>query len=228
VSDADLAPHSITADRYLEAIYYIAAEGDVVRPGQLSAWLSVSAPTVSEALRRLARDGWIDVATDRSVALTEAGSRIASSVVRRHRVLERWLTDVLGFDWAAADTEAERIATTVSDDVIDRIDASMGTPTTCPHGNAIPGRTPSYGTLITIGDLAPGVPARVRRISEVGEHEGAHLLQLLAGHGIGENCAVVVVARDASGTSVRAAGSDVHLPVAASRTVWVEPESVPA
>lgn len=228
MSDADLAPHSITVDRYLEAIYYIAAEGEVVRPGQLSAWLAVSAPTVSEALRRLARDGWIDVASDRSVALTAAGERVAASIVRRHRVLERWLVDVLGFDWAAADTEAERIATTVSDEVINRIDVSMGTPTTCPHGNAIPGRTPAYGPLVPIGDLTPGVRARVRRISEMGEHEGEHLLQLLAGYGIGEDCAVVVTGRDASGTTLHAEGGDVHLPTMASRTVWVEPESVPA
>lgn len=229
MSDAALGPHTSTADRYLESIYYIAAEGDVVRPGQLSAWLGVSAPTVSEALRRLERDGWIATAKDRSVTLTATGERVAASIVRRHRVLERWLTDVLQFDWAAADVEAERIAVTVSDEVIDRIDASMGAPATCPHGNAIPGRTPSYGELVAIGDVAPGVSARVRRISEVGEHEGPLLLQLLADHGIGEDCPVVVTARDATGgVSVRARDLDVDLPENAARTIWVELEAASA
>jgi DtxR family transcriptional regulator, Mn-dependent transcriptional regulator len=229
VNDVALGPHTSTVDRYLETIYYIAAEGDVVRPGHLSAWLGVSAPTVSEALRRLERDGWIATAKDRSVTLTATGERVAASIVRRHRVLERWLTDVLHFDWAAADIEAERIAVSVSDEVIDRIDVSMGAPTTCPHGNAIPGRTPAYGTLVAIGDLAPGVPARVRRISEVGEHEGPLLLQLLAGHGIGEDCPVVVVAHaDAGSVSVRARDVEVELPASAVGTIWVELEAAGA
>jgi len=59
--------HTATADRYLEAIYYIAAEGDVVRPSRLTYWLSVSAPTVSDAIQRLQRDGWVDIASDRSI-----------------------------------------------------------------------------------------------------------------------------------------------------------------
>jgi DtxR family Mn-dependent transcriptional regulator len=184
---------------------------------------------VSEALRRLERDGWIATAKDRSVTLTATGERVAASIVRRHRVLERWLTDVLHFDWAAADVEAERIALTVSDEVIDRIDASMGAPTTCPHGNAIPGRTPLYGDLVAIGDLALGVPARVRRISEVGEHEGPLLLQMLAGHGIGEDCPVVVIAHDAAGgVSVRAREVVVDLPETAARTIWVELDAASA
>ncbi|HTB09489.1 MAG TPA: metal-dependent transcriptional regulator, partial [Acidimicrobiales bacterium] len=84
--------HTETVDKYLEAIYYIDAEGEVVRPSRLAYWLSVSAPTVSNALVRLKRDGWIDVGSDRSVTLTESGRATATSLVRRHRILERWLT----------------------------------------------------------------------------------------------------------------------------------------
>jgi DtxR family transcriptional regulator, Mn-dependent transcriptional regulator len=215
--------HTGTVDRYLETIFYIAAEGEVVRPGQLSAWLSVSAPTVSEALRRLERDGWIVTSPDRSVELTREGERVASSIVRRHRVLERWLVDVLHFDWAAADLEAERIAVAISDDVIDRIDASMGSPDTCPHGNVIPGRTARYGDLEQMSSLAAGAPARVRRISEVAEHEGQALLQLLADHHIGEGSVVVLVHRDRDGTvTVESAGTQFALPAPAAAAVWVE------
>ncbi|HEY4869516.1 MAG TPA: metal-dependent transcriptional regulator, partial [Candidatus Dormibacteraeota bacterium] len=74
----------------------------MARPGRLAEWLGVSAPTVSVSLQRLARDGWIRAASDRSVELTESGSAAAADIVRRHRIVERWLTDGLGMDWATA------------------------------------------------------------------------------------------------------------------------------
>jgi len=143
--------HTETVDKYLEAIYYIAGEGEVVRPSRLAYWLSVSAPTVSNALVRLKRDGWIDIGSDRSVTLTDSGTATATSLVRRHRILERWLTDVLGFDWASADIEADRISSAISDAVVDRIDTTMGSPSTCPHGNIIPGRDAHYGSTRCAG-----------------------------------------------------------------------------
>jgi DtxR family Mn-dependent transcriptional regulator len=219
--------HTATVDRYLETIYYIAAEGDVVRPSRLSNWIGVSAPTVSEALRRLERDGWIAIQPDRSVVLTSEGERVASSIVRRHRVLERWLTDVLGFDWAAADLEAERIASSISDEVIARIDESMGTPTTCPHGNAIPGRDPHYGALISLDRLDQHCFAHVRRISEVAEHEGQQLLQLLAHYGVGEGVSIELVGAHSDGGFIVAVGEQqVQLSSAAASAIWVEPVGV--
>ena len=220
------ATHSSTVDRYLETIFYIASEEAVVRPSRISAWLAVSAPTVSEALQRLERDQWISIRADRSVTLTAQGEVVASAIVRRHRVLERWLTDVLGFDWAAADLEAERIASAISDEVIDRIDVSMGTPLTCPHGNAIPGRVPTYGALISLEQIALDTPARVRRISEVGEHEGQLLLLELARHGIGEDCEVEVLTRSLDGGTLKVAGgrSVLTFDATAARAIWVERE----
>ena len=216
--------HTATADRYLETIYYIAAEGDTVRPSRLSTWLGVSAPTVSEALRRLERDGWITTSRDRSVTLTDEGSLIASAIVRRHRVLERWLTDVLGFDWAAADVEAERIAGAISDTVIARIDASMGSPTTCPHGNPIPGRDPGHGHLTSLSELASGSVVVVRRISESAEHEGQRLLRTLAGGGVGEGTTIEVRSRTVGGDVVIAVGTQlVELSAESARTIWVSP-----
>ena len=213
---------SNTVDRYLETIFCIEGEGETVRPGRLAAWLGVSAPTVSVALQRLARDGWIDVASDRSVTLTEDGLVAASAIVRRHRVLERWLVDVLGFDWATADVEAEGLAVAFSDVVIDRLDHSMGSPVTCPHGNAIPGRLPGYGELVALRDLGAGVVAQVRRISEVAEHEARALLTTLAEHGIAEGSDVEVVANDGTTLTVRSTGREFALPVMAASWIWVE------
>jgi DtxR family Mn-dependent transcriptional regulator len=216
--------HTETVDKYLEAIYYIAAEGEIVRPSRLAYWLSVSAPTVSNALVRLKRDGWIDIGSDRSVTLTESGTATATSLVRRHRILERWLTDVLSFDWATADIEADRISSAISDAVVDQIDSSMGSPATCPHGNVIPGRDAHYGALVALADLEPGIPATVRRISEVAEHEAPALLSMLAQHAIHEGSEVRVIESPVGPNEVAlsVAGEDLTLSLEAARLIWVQ------
>jgi DtxR family Mn-dependent transcriptional regulator len=216
--------HTETVDKYLEAIYYIAGEGEIVRPSRLAYWLSVSAPTVSNALVRLKRDGWIEIGSDRSVTLTESGTATATSLVRRHRILERWLTDVLGFDWASADIEADRLSSAISDAVIDQIDATMGSPSTCPHGNVIPGRDAHYGVLVALADLEPGIPATVRRISEVAEHEAPALLAMLAEHGIHEGSEVRVVESNVGPNDVAlsVAGEELTLSLGAAQLIWVE------
>ncbi|MGA7834463.1 MAG: metal-dependent transcriptional regulator [Acidimicrobiales bacterium] len=219
-----MSTHTATVDKYLEAIYYIAAEGEVVRPSRLAYWLSVSAPTVSDALVRLKRDGWVDIETDRSVTLTENGLATATGLVRRHRILERWLTDVLNFDWATADIEADRISSAISDAVVDQIDATMGSPRTCPHGNTIPGRRAPYGALVALADLEPGTPAIVRRISEVAEHEAPALLSMLAEHAIHEGSEVRLIDSDVATGEVglTVAGESFSLSLEAARLIWVE------
>jgi DtxR family Mn-dependent transcriptional regulator len=217
------APTS-TVERYLEAIYCIAAEGEVVRPSRLAYWLGVSAPTVSDALQRLKRDGWVELGVDRSVTLTNSGERTATALVRRHRILERWLTDILGFDWARADVEAERLASAISDVVVDQIDITMGSPSTCPHGNVIPGRSAPYGALVTLADLEPGAYAVVRRISEVAEHEAPALLTMLAEHSIAEGSEVRVRTMDPNGhqVAITVADQPLTLTVDAAQRIWVD------
>jgi DtxR family Mn-dependent transcriptional regulator len=219
-----MSSHTATVDKYLEAIYYIAAEGEIVRPSRLAYWLSVSAPTVSDALARMKRDGWIEIGSDRSVKLTENGLGTATGLVRRHRILERWLTDVLGFDWATADIEADRNSSAISDAVVDQIDATMGSPRTCPHGNAIPGREAPYGALIALADLEIGTPAIVRRISEVAEHDAPALLSMLAEHLIHEGSEVRVTPSDVAPDEVALSvgGEPFSLSLDAARLIWVE------
>lgn len=219
-----LPPRSDTVDHYLETIYCIEAEGEAVRPSRIADWLVVSAPTVSVALQRLARDGWIEIAPDRSVALTVSGEAAAAEVIRRHRVLERWLTDVLGFDWATADVEAHRLSGGISNEVLARLDASLGTPATCPHGNAIPGRTPPYGELVALADLEPDVTATVQRISEVAEHESPQLLRLLAREDVRIGTAVRVprAATAPGALEVRVGARTIELAASIARRIWVE------
>jgi DtxR family Mn-dependent transcriptional regulator len=216
--------HSATVDKYLEAIYCIAGEGEIVRPSRLAYWLGVSAPTVSDALQRLKRDGWVVLSADRSVALTESGARTATALIRRHRILERWLTNVLGFDWAAADVEADRLSSSISDAVVDQIDVSMGSPSTCPHGNVIPGRVAPYGELVALADLEPGTPGFIRRISEVAEHEAPALLRMLAEHSIKEGTEVNVsdTTPKPGDLAITIAGESLTLSLEAAKLIWVE------
>jgi DtxR family Mn-dependent transcriptional regulator len=219
---------SETTERYLEAIYYIDHEGEVPRPGRLAEWLGVSAPTVSVSLQRLARDGLISIAGDRSVELTDGGAEAAATIVRRHRIVERWLTDVLGFDWATADLEAQTLAHGMSATVLERIDESLGRPTTCPHGNVIPGRTPPLGRrLVRLIELEDGDQARVARISEVAEHEAPQLLHLLDERGIVPGIEIGVVSRSPGAWNLTLAGTGTAVDAATARAIWVEAPNGP-
>jgi DtxR family transcriptional regulator, Mn-dependent transcriptional regulator len=223
-ADDDPTLHrSEATERYLEAIYYIQHEGEIPRPGRLAEWLGVSAPTVTVSLQRLARDHLIRIADDRSVELTESGGEAAATIVRRHRIVERWLTDVLGLDWAAADLEAQTLAHGMSAMVLERIDDSLGRPTTCPHGNVIPGRTPPQGRrLIRIVDLAQGERAKVARISEVAEHEAPQLLHLLDERGITPGIEVSVISSSPASWRLGVGDREVSLDANTARAVWVE------
>ncbi|MGZ5214197.1 MAG: metal-dependent transcriptional regulator [Actinomycetota bacterium] len=214
-----------TVKHYLETIFYIQFEEDRVRPGRVAEWIGLRPPTVSVTLHRLERDGWIHVESDRTVSLTDEGMALASGVVRVHRLLERWLTDVLGFDWASADNHAQEIAPGMSDAVAERLDEHLGHPSTCPHGNVIPGSTAPYGELVSLADLPPGAKAHVRRISEVAEHDAPDLLRRLDGHGLVTGAEVIVAAPDDSSDdalTVEIGDRTMALGISTARLIWVE------
>jgi DtxR family Mn-dependent transcriptional regulator len=215
-----------TVKHYVETIFYIRYEEGRVRPGRLAEWLGVSAPTVTVTLQRLARDGWVKIGANRSVSLTAKGDTLASSIVRVHRLLERWLTDVLHLDWAAADQEAQLLAPGTSERVADRLDELLGHPATCPHGNLIPGREPPYGELIALADLEPGTPATVQRVSEVAEHDAPELLQELDAYGLVTGARISVTDADQSvqAIPVEVGGKTRPIGTGVARLIWVEAE----
>ena len=172
---ASRAPTEVVS-RYLEAIYYMEAESEPVRSARLADWLGVSRPTVTVALRRMTRDDMVRLNGRKEIELTERGQEAAAAIVRRHRIMERWLTDALGLDWVTADEEAARLEHAVSDVVERRLWETLGRPTSCPHGNPIPGYAELREDEVRLSTLSAGGAAIVSRISEVAEREAPTLL----------------------------------------------------
>jgi DtxR family Mn-dependent transcriptional regulator len=214
---------SATTARYLEAIHYIIHEGEPVRPSRLAEWLGVSPPTVTGVVQRLRDQGQVTIGSDHSLALTPVGELAAASIVRRHRVVERWLTDEMGLDWAAADAEAGRISHYFSEDLVDRIFAKLGQPSTCPHGNDIPGARVLPRQLVSLAELEAGVMAPISRISEVAEHEAPQLLRLLDAEQLHLGEMVEVVRSSGSeAITVVCRGRRTAMGLGAATAVWVD------
>jgi DtxR family Mn-dependent transcriptional regulator len=124
-------------EEYLESIYKLQQEHRRVSTSSLAEHLKLSAPSVSEMVKKLEGKGLL-LHTEKGVCLTEEGKSIAKKVIRRHRLSERLLTDILGFKWDEVHEEACRLEHAISPEMEDRIAESLGNPTTCPHGHPIP------------------------------------------------------------------------------------------
>ena len=211
--------------RYLEAIYYIWSEGEAPRSARLADWLSVSRPTVTVALRRMARDGMVRMNSHKEIEMTSAGRRVAESIVRRHRIMERWLTDVLGLDWVAADTEAARLEHAVSEKVERRLYQTLGRPRTCPHGNPIPGHSKASPKERRLATLGAGSRAAISRVSEVAEREAPLLLAYLDERRLTPGRKVDVVEVDDVGRTIRIRSGkrEVTLSHDTAAKLWVIP-----
>ncbi len=124
-------------EEYLESIYKLQQEQHPVSTSRLAEHLKLSAPSVSEMVKKLAGKELVSH-TEKGVCLTDEGKTIAKKIIRRHRLSERLLTDILGFRWDEVHDEACRLEHAISPEMEDRIAASLGNPRTCPHGHPIP------------------------------------------------------------------------------------------
>ncbi|MBI3947028.1 MAG: metal-dependent transcriptional regulator [Armatimonadetes bacterium] len=149
---------------YLEWIYRISKEKQSVNPLDLARALKVSAPSVTAMLKRLSTAELIEYQTYQGISLTPKGQAIAARIVRRHGLIERLLTDVLGVPWEKADELACQLEHYLTDEVEERLAAFLGNPTTCPHGQPIDLERPDRSLLLS--DMAPGDEAEVSRITD--------------------------------------------------------------
>jgi DtxR family Mn-dependent transcriptional regulator len=156
-----------TTEEYLESILAIEEEGVVPMRARLVERLGLSAAAVSETVGRLSEHGYVELHGDRSLHLTDKGRRLATTVVRRHRLAERLLVDVIGLEWEKVHREADRWEHAISADVEEKLVELLGDPATCPHGNPIPGskRKANAGPTVPLARAVPG-PVTVQRVNE--------------------------------------------------------------
>ena len=165
-------------EEYCEAIFELQEDAVEVIQARIADRLEVSRPAVSEMIRRMESEGLITV--DGAIRLTTDGTRLAERVVRRHRLAERFLTDILDLSWADAHTEAGKWEHVISEPVERALTRVLGDPTTGPHGNPIPGTDYTEPLTVTLDQLSPGDGFTVSRIPEALEFT-AGLLEDLEG-----------------------------------------------
>ena len=184
------------AEDYLKAIYDIerATAGGSVSTTELAQRLAIAPASVTGMMKRLADQGLIDHEPYRGVRLTSRGRLAALRTLRRHRVIEAYLAQALGYEWDRVHDEAERLEHAASDELVDRMAAAIGEPTVDPHGAPIPTRDGGIAeefSLRTLDDLREGERARVMRVSD----KDAQRLRYLGSLGIVPGALVEVVQR---------------------------------
>ena len=185
-------------EEYLEAIWELEEEGTQVIQARLAEHLGHSAPSVSEMVRRLRSDGYVEF-EGRILRLTEAGRVRAESVVRKHRLAERFLLDVIGIPWHMTHIEACRWEHVMSDEVEARLMEIMKNPSTCAHGNPIPGVAGPARDLQALAETEPGDKVRLERVTEQVEVDQEALVYLDT-HGFIPGVDAEVKARAPDGT----------------------------
>jgi len=208
-------------EEYLETILELEEEGIVPIRARLVERLGVSAPAVSEQVNRLVGGGYTELLDDRSLRLTSKGRKLATTVVRRHRLAERLLVDVIGLEWEKVHREADLWEHVISSDVEAKLVELLGDPATCPHGNPIPGSLHPVDTAghVALADAEPG-PVVVARISEKVELD-KDALGLLASTELIPGRSAIVVGRVADGIAVTTGAGEHTVPERLARLMWV-------
>jgi DtxR family transcriptional regulator, Mn-dependent transcriptional regulator len=212
-----------TTEEYLEAILEIEEEGIVPIRARLVERLGLSAPAVSETVNRLVDHGYAQLLDDRSLRLTDKGRKVATSIVRRHRLAERLLVDVIGLEWEKVHKEADRWEHAISADVEEKLVLLLGDPATCPHGNPIPGSSHKVEgpASVPLTQIQPG-PVVVRRISEKVEIDEDAIL-FLAGAELTPGSNAEVVGTNSDGVQVKSATGDQTVPRKLAQLIYAIP-----
>jgi DtxR family transcriptional regulator, Mn-dependent transcriptional regulator len=164
---------TVAEEEYLQIMYWLEEAGLPITGANIARAMQLSPPTVHEMIGRLTDDGYVIRADDKSLAFTEQGRAEAQAMVRRHRLIERFLTDVLGVPWDEVHEEAERLEHAMSPVLEERMLAAIGDAKTCPHGHPLVEGAREQGALLA--DVEPGAQVHVLRF----ENEAEELLHYL-------------------------------------------------
>jgi DtxR family transcriptional regulator, Mn-dependent transcriptional regulator len=193
------ATATVAEEEYLQILFWLQEAGLPMNGANVARAMQLSAPTVHEMVGRLERDGYITRAKDRTIAFTATGAEHAEGIVRRHRLIERFLTDVLGVPWDEVHEEAERLEHAMSPVLEERMLAAIGDAKTCPHGHPIVAGARLQG--VPLADVELGAVVRVLRF----ENEAEDLLHYLKASGLEPGLEGVLAERDDEHLAVRTA-----------------------
>ena len=173
-----MAKATVAEEEYLQIMFWLEEAGLPINGANIARAMQLSPPTVHEMIGRLEGDGYVERADDKSLTFTEKGRQEAEAISRRHRLVERFLTDVLGIPWDEVHEEAERLEHAMSPVLEERMLAAIGDAKTCPHGHPIVEGAREEGVLLA--DVEPGADVRILRF----ENEAEEILHYLKSTGI--------------------------------------------
>lgn len=212
---------TVAEEEYLQTLFWLYEAGLPMTGANVARAMQLSAPTVHEMVGRLERDGYITRSANKTISFTESGVEHAEQVVRRHRLIERFLTDVLGIPWNEVHEEAERLEHAMSPVLEERMLAAIGDATTCPHGHPI-----------NVGQRIGGVPladvevdARVQILRF--ENEAEDILHYLKDHGIEPGMRGTISAKDDETITVASEDGAHELQRSVAETVSVTADPSP-
>jgi DtxR family Mn-dependent transcriptional regulator len=222
----DLRALNPASKEYLEAIFQLEEEGQRVLQARVGERLGLAPATVSEGVRRLVSEGYVTVAPTRELVLTSSGRVVAETLVRRHRLAERMLVDLLGIPWHLCHDQAEDWEKVMTPEVEHAILARLEGEPTCPHGNPIPGApsTIAWSELRAVSDLEVGEGGRLSRLLEDVELDG-EVLRYLEEHELtpGHDVRLADVGPDGTRT-LDVAGRRVALGQKLAGNLWIVPD----
>jgi DtxR family Mn-dependent transcriptional regulator len=218
-----MAPEQVTVaeEEYLQTLFWLHEAGLQMTGANVARAMQLSPPTVHEMIGRLERDGYITRADDKTISFTETGREHAEGIVRRHRLIERFLTDILGIPWDEVHEEAERLEHAMSPVLEARMLAAIGDAKTCPHGHPIEAGTRVEGA--PLADVEPGATLQVLRF----ENEAEDLLHLLKETGIEPGMHATLLSSDDDDVVIEADGRTCTLTRSVAETVSVIADPAP-
>jgi DtxR family Mn-dependent transcriptional regulator len=213
---------SVSKEDYLKAILEAESEGQTVISATLAHWLAVSAPAVSMALRRLKRDGYVDVKADGIIRLTAKGKETAYRTALRHHLIERMLSEMFGMPWYEVHDEAERLEHAVSPEFEARLLEKLGEKGTCPHGNSVLPETPEQRQKHGLQLLSEAKELTDYTVSSLYERD-PKLLRFLHQAGIEPDGVVRVVQKNYDQTvAIETVNGSFTIGAPAAEKVWVK------